>query len=667
MRKTVRSFDISQIPGLDRLEGETKGESSICIAILDGPVDQSHPSLAFAHLGRQESLVSGIADQGPSSRHGTHITSIIFGQDGGPVKGVAPNCRGLIIPIFKDDSDGSIAPCSQVDLARAISQAVQGGAHIINISGGEWTPTGSAHSLLADAVRDCADRGVLIVAAAGNQGCECLHIPGALPSVLTVGAMNADGTPLEFSNWGEKYRMQGILAPGENILGAVPFGDTALGSGTSYATAVVTGIVALFLSLQFKLGGKPDPHGVKAAILDSAIGCEEQPTPNCSRLLAGRLNIKGAQAEIISKGGFMANTIEQQESPTTLIEKDVRAEMTDEMEAAVGVYAASPETNNPGSSDAGVQEAATSKSTSHTRETVKHIAKANGAQVNASGCGCDSESTRQLVFALGQLGYNFGNEASRDSIMQHMESPDGLQIPTNPNDPAQLLAYLAENPWDAESIIWTLHLDTTPVYAIRPRDAFATETYQRLREFLSEQTNGQIERISVGGIISGSARLSSGQVVPVIYPSLRCMYSWNTAALLGSVTNAPSGSASGSKKAKAQDDQTDAVRNFLERVYHELRNLGIDPCQRAINYSATNALNISNIFESAIRDNMQLDTIECEPSPLCRPGSDCWDVKLIFFDPENQLTRARKVYRFTVDVSDVCPVMVGDVRLWSVR
>lgn len=64
---------------------------------------------------------------------------------------------------------------------------------------------------------------------------------------------------------------------------------------------------------------------------------------------------------------------------------------------------------------------------------------------------------------------------------------------------------------------------------------------------------------------------------------------------------------------------------------------------------------------------MQLDTIEVEPSPLCRPGTDCWDVKLIFFDPEKQFQRARRVYRYGVDVSDLCPVMIGKVRSWSLR
>ncbi len=84
---------------------------------------------------------------------------------------------------------------------------------MINVSGGQFSPSGTAHPILADAVRACAASGVLIVAAAGNQGCDCLHIPGALPSVLAVGAMDAGGNPLPFSNWGDVYESQGILAP----------------------------------------------------------------------------------------------------------------------------------------------------------------------------------------------------------------------------------------------------------------------------------------------------------------------------------------------------------------------------------------------------------------------------------------------------------------------
>ena len=75
----------------------------------------------------------------------------------------------------------------------------------------------------------------------------------------------------------------------------------------------------------------------------------------------------------------------------------------------------------------------------------------------------------------------------------------------------------------------------------------------------------------------------------------------------------------------------------------------------------------AGVFEDVIKEGMDLDTIAVERSPLCRPDSDCWDVKLTFFNPSKVFEQARKVYRFTVDVSDVVPVMVGPVRTWFVR
>src|SRR5207247_1268487 len=86
----------------------------------------------------------------------------------------------------------------------------RGGAHVVNISGGQFAPSGGAHPLLADAVRSCTSRGILVVAAAGNDGCDCLHLPAALPNVLTVGALDRAGRPLAFSNWGAAYRSHGI-------------------------------------------------------------------------------------------------------------------------------------------------------------------------------------------------------------------------------------------------------------------------------------------------------------------------------------------------------------------------------------------------------------------------------------------------------------------------
>jgi len=61
---------------------------------------------------------------------------------------------------------------------------------------------------------------------------------------------------------------------------------------------------------------------------------------------------------------------------------------------------------------------------------------------------------------------------------------------------------------------------------------------------------------------------------------------------------------------------------------------------------------------------MQLDSIDVVRSPFCRKDSDCWDVKLKFFDPEND-RRANRVLRYTIDVSDIMPVTLGTPRLWD--
>ena len=117
--------ELAAIPGLSELWATTVGDPRICIAVLDGPVDREHPSFRGANLTEIETLASDVAVSGPSIEHGTHIASILFGQHDGPVKGIAPQCRGLIVPIFRDVVEGSPVPCSQVDLARAIVQATE--------------------------------------------------------------------------------------------------------------------------------------------------------------------------------------------------------------------------------------------------------------------------------------------------------------------------------------------------------------------------------------------------------------------------------------------------------------------------------------------------------------------------------------------------------------
>lgn len=169
------------------------GDRAVRVAVLDGPADFTHPCFAGADLTRLTTLVTDPVGTGPMSLHGTHVTSLLFGQPGSPVAGLVPHCRGLLLPVFRDSPDGRLSRVPQLDLARAVEQAVEAGAHVINISGGERTADGKAEAMLARALRLCADKGVLVVAAVGNDGCDCLQAPAATPSVLAVGATDSEG------------------------------------------------------------------------------------------------------------------------------------------------------------------------------------------------------------------------------------------------------------------------------------------------------------------------------------------------------------------------------------------------------------------------------------------------------------------------------------------
>lgn len=276
------------------------GDPRVCVALLDGPVDLSHPCFAGAELTRLPTLVQEPAGQGPMSRHGTHVASLVFGTPGTSVTGLAPRCRGLILPVFRDGGDGRVP---QLDLARAIEQAVEAGAHVINISGGEQAADGSADPILDRALRLCEDHGVLVVSAAGNDGADTVQVPAAVPSVLAVGAAAADGRPLDISNWGAAYRTHGILAPGQDIEGAAPGGGLAHLTGSSFATPLVAGTAALLVAAQLADGGAADPRAAGQALLSTATApdCADPDAPVCRRGLGGSLDAVRAHALITTR------------------------------------------------------------------------------------------------------------------------------------------------------------------------------------------------------------------------------------------------------------------------------------------------------------------------------------------------------------------------------
>jgi cyanobactin maturation PatA/PatG family protease len=646
----------ASIPGLAALWEETKGDRQVCVGVLDTPLDLADPCLGSTEINQ-----AWDGDFRHCSRHGSEVASIIFAPHNSYVLGIAPACSGVSIPIFDCDPD-RVASSQQGRLASAILDVTAAGADIINISAGQLVSGRDAEPTLMEAVRRCASSGALIVAAAGNDGCNCLHVPAALPCVLSVGAMRRDGRPLSQSNWGSVYGQQGILATGEDIPVAGPYGQPVLRTGTSYATAIVSGVAALLLSRELKLGRPARPHLIRKALLVTAVGCDRQTALDCRRFLAGRLNITGAISLLDRWSTTM--TSDMNFDPTSEC-----GSMTDD-----GCDTRSaPASIRPLTGGVQFERPVTP---SH-QSAAEASPKLNGEGLQTSACAsCRGE--RQLVYALGQLGYDFGSEAGLDAYkhrMQHMPHPQTSAAESgarswreaNPLDESHLVTFLEamtrqNEPWHASGLHWTLTVGGMPIYAIKPDGPYAREAYERLRQFFGEQFEQKAERIAVPGVIAGQATLLNGQHVPIINPDLRGLSNWPTEGLIEAVLQAPVDTGA----TPNADDLRRSFREFLDRIYFELRNVGLTPQERALNYAGTNLFSYRQIL-GTLHSRRALDTIHVERSSICRPGSDCWDITVAFFDPDQPLQTVRTIYRYTVDVSDVLPVTVGDIRSWSAR
>jgi cyanobactin maturation PatA/PatG family protease len=645
------------LSGLIALWAETQGDPAICIAILDAPLDRANPCLKSARIEER-----WLGHQPHCSAHGTEVASVIFAPPQTGVRGIAPGCRGISIPIYACDPERSPST-DQRQLARAIHEALAAGAHIINVSAGQLVPTGKAEHELSEAVRVCAAVGVLIVAAAGNDGCDCLHVPAALPCALAVGAMRWDDTPLPGSNWGSIYGTQGILAPGEHIPVAGKHGRPELRTGTSYATAIVSGVAGLLLCRERKRSRPIRPLLIRRALLAAARSVHQ--TGNDSRrFLAGRLNI----VEALHLLDTWSNTMTHEDL---------------DLVAACNAPSNNGAHPHPTLVDPSSEPVASPLQPPQMHQLTDREPRREESidAVQPSACAaCRGE--RQLVYAIGQIGYDFGSEAGMDAFRQRMGTG------SSPLDEVQMAAFLAKSSYDATGLLWTLSVEGLPIYVIRPEGPFARDAYQQLMEFLSHKhdpvATKRSERIAVAGVITGQARLFNGQEVPVVNPDLRALSNWNTGALIDNVITAVIDDKNDALVKEGKSKLTAAqkatltgqlktklggfVPEFLFRIYHELRNVGRTSRERALNYAGTNLFEfVKVVLSKMLSSDHSLDAIGAVPSSLCRPGSDCWDVTLAFFDSSQPITNVRWHHRYTIDVSEVIPVTVGEVRSWKAR
>ncbi len=230
--------------GVATVNGGTGG-TGVTVAILDTGVAVDHPDLVDRISGcydaTKREVVAGCAD---SDGHGTHVAGIVAASGASGIVGVAPEVSILAVKVCKGSN------CWGDDIAAGIRQAVSTGAQIVSMSLGSDVPD----SMIRQAVVEAAAAGVLVVAAAGNDGpaSGSIDYPSAFADVVAVGALDSG---LEVADWSSRgindnnglieEREVEFCAPGVRVESTGHRGCYEIMSGTSMSTPHVAGVAAV--------------------------------------------------------------------------------------------------------------------------------------------------------------------------------------------------------------------------------------------------------------------------------------------------------------------------------------------------------------------------------------------------------------------------------------
>ncbi|HJZ42771.1 MAG TPA: S8 family serine peptidase [Hyphomicrobiaceae bacterium] len=265
--------------------------NGIMIAVIDTAIEAAHPELVGTIAGVFDAVADGPS---PAEPHGTEIAGILVAH--AALTGVAPAAKVLSVRAFRAGKK-SPAQSTSLQLLKGINWAFDAGAKIMNMSF-----TGPLDPLLERIVKAAAEKGVIFIAAAGNNGPKGAPVyPAAYPEVIAVTATDEKDKLYGLANRGDYIS---IAAPGVDIIAPALRGSYELSSGTSMAAAHVSGVVALLLERDGKLdwnkareilsasARKPDRssggNAFGAGILDAA-GALGEPGPSADEKVgAGR-------------------------------------------------------------------------------------------------------------------------------------------------------------------------------------------------------------------------------------------------------------------------------------------------------------------------------------------------------------------------------------------
>jgi subtilisin family serine protease len=237
-----------ELVGLTALMERTGGSPKVVVGLIDGPIAMNHPDLAGT-IREVPGKMSGTCTKTDSTAclHGTFVAGILCAKRGSAAPAICPNCTLLAYPIFAETASGNteMPSATPEGLTAAILACIEAGARILNLSLALMPSSSKGERALGQTLDHAARQGVLVVAAAGNQGAIGATVITGHPWVIPVAACDLRGRPLSESNLGHSIGRRGCLAPGEQITSLGAEGEPLTLGGTSVAAPFVTGAIAL--------------------------------------------------------------------------------------------------------------------------------------------------------------------------------------------------------------------------------------------------------------------------------------------------------------------------------------------------------------------------------------------------------------------------------------
>ncbi len=266
-------------------EGAVPSSQDVLIAILDTGIDQNHEDLEGKVVAEVNFTDSPTADD--IHGHGTHIAGILAANsnNGIGVTGMAPDAQLMNVKVV--DDKGRSQPSV---VAQGIIWAVNNGANVLNIS----IEIREASPELEDAVNYAWSQGVIIIAAAGNDGSQSPIYPAYYENSIAVAATRENDTLAPLSNYGDWVN---VAAPGFNIYSTLPDDGYGYKTGTSFAAPYVSGLAALLFSVVTDTNGDGRLNDEVRAVIEA--GGQEL---NIYGVGYGRINAVNSLAEI----GYMS-------------------------------------------------------------------------------------------------------------------------------------------------------------------------------------------------------------------------------------------------------------------------------------------------------------------------------------------------------------------------